>query len=95
MVLAYHPYQWVNEGEEEGTYEHEVDDSLLIDVGTKVLVVTSGEASPDTVVRVHHTRNTIESEPVELELFHVVSQIREEESENFVRAIVEETAAGG
>jgi hypothetical protein len=47
------------------------------------------------VVRVHHTRNTIESEPVELELFHVVSQIREEESENFVRAIVEETAAGG
>lgn len=75
------------------THEHEVDDTLLVDVGPKVLVVTSREARSDPVVRVHHARHAIETEAVELKLLHVKAEVGEEEPKDFVRAVVEETTA--
>lgn len=55
-------------------------------------MITSGEASTDTVVNVHHAGNAVESEAVELILLHIEPKIAEKESENFVRPIVEQPA---
>jgi hypothetical protein len=72
------------------TDEHEVYNSLFVDRVSKVLVVSTGEASVDTMVLVHHTRNTIESEAVELEFIHPEAEVAEQESENLMVGIVEE-----
>lgn len=73
-----------------GTYEHQIHDTFLVRVVTKVFMVATRETSSDTVVLVHHTGNTVESEPVELELLHPVAKITEQEPDNFVRPVVEE-----
>jgi hypothetical protein len=39
---------------------------------------------------VHHTGDTVEPESVKHEDVHIVSQIRQQESENFVMAVVED-----
>lgn len=44
-----------------GAYEHQVDDSFVVNAGAKVLVISAGETCADSVVGVHHTRNAIES----------------------------------
>jgi hypothetical protein len=46
------------------------------------------------VMSVHHRGDTVETETVELVDFHVESQVGKEETENFVRTVVEETSEG-
>ena len=44
------------------------------------------------MVLVHHTSHAIESEPVKLIFVHVKSQVGEQESQDFVVTIVEQTS---
>jgi len=44
------------------------------------------------MVDIHHAGHTVEPETVKLILFHVEPKIAEEEPENFVAAVVEQTA---
>lgn len=46
------------------------------------------------MVGVHHARDSVEAEAVELELFHVVPQVGEEEPKDLVRAVVEKATVG-
>lgn len=50
------------------------------------------EARADAVVGVHHRSDAIEAETVKHELIHVEAEVREEETEDLVRAIVEKPA---
>jgi hypothetical protein len=43
-------------------------------------------------MRVHHAGDAIESETVELILFHPEAQVAEQEAQNFVVTIIEESA---
>ena len=43
-------------------------------------------------MKVHHARDAIESEAIELILLHPEAQIAHQESHNFMGSIVEETA---
>lgn len=67
-----------------GTHEHEVDDTLLVCVITKVFVISSREPGTHPVVLVHHTRHTVESEAIKLELLDPIAKIAQQEPEHLV-----------
>lgn len=73
-------------------YQHQINNTLQVDLVAEVFVVSSGEASANAMVHVHHTRHTIEPETVEFIFLHIKSQIAEEEAQNLVASIVEESA---
>lgn len=54
-------------------------------------MVATGEASVDAMVLVHHTCDTIEPEAIELEFVQPEAKVAEQESEDLVVGIVEET----
>jgi len=72
--------------------EHEVDDSFQVNAISEVLVVSPREASADAVVEIHHAGDTIEAEAVKFVFFHVKPKIAEEEAENLVASVVEQSA---
>ena len=53
-------------------------------------MVVTGEANIDSVMMIHHRRNSIESKSVNLILFQVPGQIRKEEAEDFILGIIED-----
>lgn len=71
--------------------EHEVDDSFQVDVTSEIFVISSRESSADAVVGVHHTGDAVEPEAVEFEFLHVEPEVAEEEAENFVMPVVEQS----
>ena len=54
-------------------------------------MVPSREACTNTVMVVHHARDAIKAEAVELVFLHPESQVAEQEPKNFVVAVVEQT----
>jgi hypothetical protein len=54
-------------------------------------MIPSGESGPDTVMKIHHTRHTVKPEPVKLILFHPEPQIAQQEAQNFMVAVVEQS----
>lgn len=73
-------------------HQHEVDHTFLVHAWAKILMVSAREASPDTVMKVHHARHAIKPESVEMILLNPESQVTEQESKDLMRAIIEETA---
>jgi hypothetical protein len=72
--------------------EHQVHDALLVDGGSKVLVIAAREACTDAVMSIHHARDAVEAEAIKLVFVHPESEVGEQESKDLVTAIVEETA---
>lgn len=72
--------------------EHEVDDTVLVNTRAEVLVVTSRETRSNTVVSVEHAGNTVETETVKVVLLHPEAEVTQQESQNLVVAVVEESA---
>lgn len=91
IVSLYRKVRCINQS----THQHQVDDRLGVDPLAKVLVVTTREACANTVVRVHHTRNSVKAEAIELVLLHVEAKVGEEEAEDLMRTVVEKAAVGG
>lgn len=54
------------------THEHEIDNTLLVRTIAEVFMVATRETGANTMVLVHHARNTIESESVKLVHFDPV-----------------------
>src|SRR5258708_3455918 len=54
-------------------------------------MISSREASADAVVDVHHTCDTVKSEAIKFEFLHIEPKIAEEEAENLVVSIVEQS----
>jgi hypothetical protein len=52
----------------------------MIDARTKVLMVSARESGPDTMVGVHHTRDTIKTEPIELILLDPEPQVAQKKT---------------
>lgn len=75
-----------------GTNQHKVRNTLNVNLVSEVLMVSTRETRADAVMEIHHTRDAVEPETVELVLFHPKAQVRQEEAKDFVMAIVEETA---
>jgi hypothetical protein len=59
------------------TYEHKIYNTFLIHLISKVLMIASREAGANTMVHIHHTRNTIEAESIKLIDVHIEAQIRQ------------------
>ena len=49
------------------------------------------ETSSDSVMSVHHARDSVEPEPVEHVLLHIETKVGEKESKDLVVTVVEET----
>lgn len=71
--------------------KHEVDNSLFIDGGSEILMITAREPCGDSVMGVHHTSYTIESKTVKLVFIHPKTKVGEQKSEDLVIAVIEET----
>ena|SRR5208282_598559 len=71
--------------------EHEVDNSLFIDGGSEILMISAREPCADSVMSVHHTGYTIEPKTVKLVFIHPKAKVGEQKSEDFVITVIEET----
>ena len=78
------------EGVQHFVREHEVHDAVFVHVGAEVLVVAARKAGADAVMRVEHAGHAVEAEAVEVVLFHPKAQIREQEAQDLVVAVVED-----
>lgn len=58
-------------------------------------MVSARETGADSVMQIHHTCDTVESEPIELILLHVKSKIRKEESLDLMTTIIEQSTNHG
>ena len=76
----------------QSAHKHEVDNRLQICGVTEVLMVSSRKAGPDTMVVVHHARDTVKAEAVKLVLLHPEAEVAEQESKDLMMAVVEQTA---
>lgn len=74
-------------------HQHQVDDSLEVDLIAKVFVIAPREPCADAVVRIHHTRHSIEPESVKLEFLQVITQVRKQEPQHLVMAVIEQPTA--
>ena len=54
-------------------------------------MVSTGEASTNTVVLVHHTGHAVKSEAVEMVHFHPEAEVAEQETHDFVVPIIKQT----
>jgi hypothetical protein len=63
-----------------GAYQHEVSNAFFVDPATEVFMIPARESGPDTVVDVHHTRDTVKTEPVELKLLDPKAQITQKKA---------------
>jgi hypothetical protein len=52
-------------------------------------MIPARESGPDTVVEIHHTRDTVKTEPIELKLIDPKPQIAQKKAYDLVRAVVE------
>jgi hypothetical protein len=52
-------------------------------------MIPTRESGPDTVVEIHHTRDTVKTEPIELKLIDPKAQIAQKKAYDLVRAVVE------
>jgi len=71
-------------------HQYEINNRLDIGCVAKVLVVSSRESRPNTMVFVHHTGHAVEAETVKLIFLDPEPEIREQEAENLVMPIVEQ-----
>lgn len=55
-------------------------------------MVAAGETSTDSMMEVHHAGHTVESEAIELVRLHVEAEVTEEEAQDLVVSIVEQSA---
>jgi hypothetical protein len=53
-------------------------------------MIPAGESGPDTVVEIHHTRDAVKTEPIELILLDPKAQIAQKKAYDLVRAVVEQ-----
>lgn len=73
-------------------HQHEVDHTFLVHAWAEILMISAREASPNTMMKVHHARHAIKPEPVEMILLNPKSQITQQEPKDLMRAVIEETA---
>jgi hypothetical protein len=52
----------------------------MIDAGTKIFMIAAREPGPDAVVEVHHTRDTVKTEPIELILIDPEPQVAQKKT---------------
>jgi hypothetical protein len=62
---------------------------LFVDPATKVFMIPARESGPDTVVDIHHARDTVKAESIELILIDPKAQIAQKKAYDLVRAVVE------
>ena len=70
--------------------EHEVDESVHVDLEAEVVGVVAGEGVADAVVLVEDGGDGVEAEAVEVVLVHVVREVREQEPLHLVLRVVEQ-----
>ena len=52
-------------------------------------MIPARESGPNTVVDIHHARDTVKTEPIELILLDPIAQIAQKKAYDLVRAVVE------
>jgi hypothetical protein len=71
-------------------HQYEINNRRDVGCVAKVLVVSSRESRPNTMMIVHHTSHSVEAETVKLIFLDPEPEIREQEAENLMVPIVEQ-----